>query len=256
MKVLVVVDMQNDFIDGSLANPMAQAIVNKVANYVSNFEGLIVFTRDTHEEDYLDTREGKNLPVPHCIALTEGWNINTEIYAAAERNPKATILKVNKPTFSAGTPLYVAIKTKCEFPEEIQLCGTCTDICVVSNALNLVTLFSKANILVLADLCAGLTKEKHDAALEVMRSCQITVINSNDELRAFVHSWAQEHGYFNNEGTLSDCTLYDVGYDLKPDIEASKFNEATKDAFDEWYDIFLEDELVPILLELGAVSED
>lgn len=175
-KVLVVVDMQNDFIDGSLANPMAQAIVHKVANYVSTFEGLIVFTRDTHDEAYLNTREGENLPVPHCIAMTDGWNINQEIYEAAENNPKSKILKVNKPTFSAGTQLAVAIKTECEFPDEIQICGTCTDICVVSNALSLVGAFDRANIVALANLCAGLTKEKHEAALEVMRSCQIEVI--------------------------------------------------------------------------------
>lgn len=175
-KVLVVVDMQNDFIDGSLANPMAQTIVHKVAKYVSTFKGLIVFTRDTHDEDYLNTREGKHLPVPHCIALTDGWQINEKIYEAAENNPNAEILRVNKSTFSAGSPLYAAIKTKCEFPDEIQICGTCTDICVVSNALSLVGSFVKANIVVLADLCAGLTKEKHEAALEVMRSCQIEVI--------------------------------------------------------------------------------
>lgn len=181
-KVLVVVDMQNDFIDGSLANPTAQTIVPKIVDYVSAFKGLIVFTRDTHEEDYLKTREGKNLPVPHCIALTDGWDINQEIYKAAEHNPNAQILKVNKPTFSAGTQLAVAIKTKCESPEEIQVCGTCTDICVVSNALALVGLFDKANIVTLADLCAGLTKEKHEAALEVMRSCQIKVVNSNENI--------------------------------------------------------------------------
>lgn len=180
-KVLVIVDMQNDFIDGALANPMAQAIVNDVANYVSTFDGLIVFTRDTHEEDYLDTREGKNLPIPHCIAMTDGWSINKKIYEAAEKNTKAKILKVNKPTFSAGTQLYVAIKTVYEFPEEIQICGTCTDICVVSNALALVGMFDKANIVALADLCAGLTKEKHEAALEVMRSCQIKVINHTEQ---------------------------------------------------------------------------
>lgn len=175
MKVLVVVDMQNDFIDGSLANPMAQAIVQKVANYVSTFEGLIVFTRDTHYDDYLNTREGKKLPIPHCIKLTDGWNINKDIYKVALKNRKAKVVNIDKSTFSAGTQLAVAIKSECEFPDEIQICGTCTDICVVSNALALVTLFDEANIVVLADLCAGVTKEKHEAALEVMRSCQIEV---------------------------------------------------------------------------------
>lgn len=256
MKVLVVVDMQNDFIDGSLANPLAQSIVHKVANYVATFNGLIVFTRDTHDEDYLSTREGKNLPIPHCIALTDGWDINQEIYKAAEHNPNVQILKVNKPTFSAGTQLAVAIKTKCESPEEIQVCGTCTDICVVSNTLALVGMFDKATIIALADLCAGLTKEKHEAALEVMRSCQIKVINSNDGLREFVRNWVKTYNYLNADGTLSDYVASDVGYDLKPDIEESRFNQAAKDDFDDWYDIFLDDEIIPILVELGAISED
>ena len=175
-KVLVVVDMQKDFIDGSLANPMAQEIVQGVANYVSTFEGLIVFTRDTHHEDYLKTREGINLPISHCIENTEGWNINKEIYEAAANNPRAKILTFNKPNFSAGVLLVVAIKNECEFPDEIQICGTCTDICVVSNAITINTYFNTAKIVALGSLCAGLTKEKHEAALEVMRSCQIEVV--------------------------------------------------------------------------------
>ncbi len=255
-KVLVVVDMQNDFIDGSLANPMAQAIVHDVAKYVASFDGLIVFTRDTHEENYLETREGKHLPVPHCIALTDGWQINKEIYAAAENNPKAKILRVNKPTFSAGTQLYVALKTECESPDEIQVCGTCTDICVVSNALSLVGLFQEANIVALADLCAGLTKEKHEAALEVMRSCQIEIKNSYVGLENFINEWAKQNHYFNEQGNLSEHVVYDVGYDLKPDIEQSEFNQSSQGDFDGWYDLFLEDVIIPILTKLGAVNED
>ncbi len=176
MKVLVVVDMQNDFIDGALANPAAQAIVDKVADYVSSFEGLIVFTRDTHTEDYLNTREGKHLPIPHCIHPNKGWEINAKINKAAEENKKARTIYVNKHTFSAGTSLLVSIRAICEEPTDIEFCGTCTDICVVSNALAAVGLFKKANIIVHKDLCAGLTPEKHEAALEVMRSCQIEVI--------------------------------------------------------------------------------
>lgn len=174
--VLVAVDMQNDFIDGSLANPLAQAIVKKVAKYVAKFEGLIVFTRDTHNKDYLETREGKHLPVPHCIAQTDGWNINSEIYKAADNNKKARVIIVNKSTFGAGTSLYVGIKTIFEKPDEIQFCGTCTDICVVSNVLGTIGNFKEAKITVLKDLCAGLTKEKHKAAIEVMQSCQVEVI--------------------------------------------------------------------------------
>lgn len=262
MKVLVVVDMQNDFIDGSLANPMAQEIVHDVAKYVALFDGLIVFTRDTHEENYLETREGKNLPVPHCIALTDGWQINKEIYAAAENNPKAKILRVNKPTFSASTQLYVAIKTECESPDEIQICGTCTDICVISNALSLVSSFQEANVVVLADLCAGLTKEKHSAAIEVMRSCQISPIYTYVGLKDFVRRCLPRE-YFDKNGTLTKHVASDVGYDIKQDIEKSRFNPMSaygdydyNMAFDEWYDLFLWDEIVPILIELGAISEE
>lgn len=178
-KVLIVVDMQNDFIDGALANPMAQAIVHDVANYVSTFEGLTLFTRDTHDANYLKTREGKNLPIPHCMELTDGWKINNEIYLAAKNNVKSKILIIEKSKFSAETQLYLAIKAVCDSPGEIQVCGTCTDICVISNVLSLVSIFPDANIVVLEDLCAGLTKEKHEAALEVMRSCQVNIINSN-----------------------------------------------------------------------------
>lgn len=175
-KVLIVVDMQNDFIDGALANPSAQAIVTKVAKYVSKFEGLIVFTRDTHHDNYLSTREGKYLPIPHCIHQTAGWQINEKIYKAASDNKKARVVVLDKTHFSAGNSITVAIRTIYSDVAEIELCGTCTDICVVSNALNISTCFRDAKITVHKDLCAGLTKEKHEAALEVMRSCQIEVV--------------------------------------------------------------------------------
>lgn len=175
-KVLVVVDMQNDFIDGSLSNKAAQAIVPKIAKYVGKFEGLIVFTRDTHHDDYLKTREGKYLPVPHCIHQTTGWQINDKIYKAASDNKKARVVIVDKTHFSAGNSIVVGIRNIHPEVNEIELCGTCTDICVVSNALNLSTCFRDAKISVHKNLCAGLTPEKHEAALEVMRSCQIEVV--------------------------------------------------------------------------------
>lgn len=176
-KVLVVVDMQNDFIDGSLKNVAAQAIVPKIADYVSSFKGLIVFTRDTHRENYLETREGKHLPIPHCIVKTEGWQINKEILDAARSNGQARVMIVDKATFSAGTSLSRTIKMACgEYVESIEFCGTCTDICVISNALAMIGEFTASDIIVHKDLCAGLTKEKHNAALEIMRSCQIEVI--------------------------------------------------------------------------------
>lgn len=176
-KVLVVVDMQNDFIDGSLSNAAAQAIVPKIARYVAKFDGLIVFTRDTHETNYLETKEGKHLPIPHCIAQTDGWQINETIFKAAKSNKKARLITLNKPTFSAGASLYTAIHSVyAKDIEAIEICGTCTDICVVSNALSLVSGFKDTEIIVHESMCAGLTAEKHNAALEVMRSCQIEVV--------------------------------------------------------------------------------
>ncbi len=176
-KVLVVVDMQNDFIDGALANEAAQAIVPKIADYISRFKGLVVFTRDTHHKNYLDTREGKHLPIPHCIARTQGWQVNAEILKAAQDNPKVCTIFVDKQSFSAGTDLFRAISNRWgEDIESIELCGTCTDICVISNALELIGDFRDGEIIVHESMCAGLTKEKHEAALEVMRSCQIGVV--------------------------------------------------------------------------------
>lgn len=175
-KILIVVDMQNDFIDGALANEAAQAIVDKTARYVSRWEGRIIFTRDTHNAaDYLETAEGKHLPIPHCIEGTPGWNINEKILDAAKKNKKATLSFLNKTTFGTGVSLATTIMTN-GFPEEIQICGTCTDICVVSNALALKSLLSEVPMKLLSSLCAGLTKEKHEAAIEVMKSCQIEVV--------------------------------------------------------------------------------
>lgn len=176
-RVLVVVDMQNDFIDGSLSNTAAQAIVPKIAKYISKFEGLVVFTRDTHGMDYLETREGRHLPVPHCIAGTQGWQVNAQLVQAAKDNPKVRTVFVDKQTFSAGTSLFTAIYSI--YGKEIssiELCGTCTDICVISNALSLISNFRTGEIFVHQNLCAGVTEEKHKAALEVMRSCQIEVV--------------------------------------------------------------------------------
>ena len=176
-KVLVAVDMQNDFIDGPLSNKAAQDIVPKIAKYISKFEGLVVFTRDTHGLNYLDTREGKHLPIPHCIAQTQGWQVNAEILKAAKDNRKVRTIFVDKQTFSAGTSLFTAIYSIYgKDIESIELCGTCTDICVISNALSLIGSFRTGEIIVHESLCAGLTEEKHKAALEVMRSCQIEVV--------------------------------------------------------------------------------
>lgn len=179
MKTLIVVDMQNDFIDGALANPAAQAIVEPMAEFLRNFDGQILFTKDTHECDYLDTQEGKNLPIMHCWHGTPGWEINNTLVKAAgmenkykktrEHNP----CPVTKRSFGDVSELVEFLDI---YTDEIYICGTCTDICVISVALNLKARFPEIKMYCIANLCAGLTPEKHAAALEVMRSCQIEVI--------------------------------------------------------------------------------
>lgn len=175
MKTLIVVDMQNDFIDGSLANPAAAAIVEPMAEYIKNFNGRVIFTRDTHFSDYLKTQEGRNLSIKHCIIDTEGWEVNKTLENAALDNPyKEGALVVDKTSFGDIENLSDYINSYST--KEIYLCGTCTDICVISVALNLKARYPEIKMYCIADLCAGLTPEKHAAALEVMRSCQIEVI--------------------------------------------------------------------------------
>ncbi len=174
-KVLVIIDMQNDFICGSLANADAVEIVPRVARLAGEWQGRIIFTRDTHQAEYLKTQEGKHLPVEHCIEGTDGWQINEEIHAAAVNNANAKVSYVDKPAFGAGKLLYDEIMRVGE-PSQVVFVGTCTDICVVSNALILKSLLSETPMSVVADCCAGLTKKKHASALDVMSSCQINII--------------------------------------------------------------------------------
>ena len=177
MKVLVVVDMQNDFIDGSLGTKEAQAIVpnvkKKIDEAVQNGD-LIVFTRDTHFENYLETNEGKKLPVKHCIKDTEGWKIRDELMARVDFD-NARIL--DKFTFgSSELPVLLHMDKVATSYDEIELCGLCTDICVVSNALLLKAAFyDSMEISVDATCCAGVTPETHEAALKTMEMCQINV---------------------------------------------------------------------------------
>lgn len=177
-EVLVVVDMQNDFIDGALGSKEAEAVVDKVVEKIAGFEGTVIATYDTHEENYMDTREGKYLPVPHCIRETEGWKLNPNVEAALE---KAGYRAVYKPTFGS-VELVEIVKNflrENELSEKdvtITLVGLCTDICVVSNAMLLKANFIEMDIRVDSACCAGVTPEKHEAALETMRSCQIEVL--------------------------------------------------------------------------------
>lgn len=179
MKVLVVVDMQKDFVDGALGTPEAQAIVANVAKKVSEYanqeECIVYYTRDTHWNDYLDTPEGKKLPVEHCIYNTDGWQIVPEVYVDSFNTfvgDKYTFGMYSLPDRieRALSDLYGTWEAT-----SIEVCGLCTDICVVSNALLLKAAYPNVPISVDASCCAGVTPAKHDAALEVMRSCQIDV---------------------------------------------------------------------------------
>lgn len=169
-KVLIVVDMQNDFIDGALGTPQAVAIVPKVAQKIRGFGGKIFFTRDTHDENYLHTQEGRMLPVRHCIRNTYGWEIHPELEKL--RMEKA----VDKETF--GSVQLGAMLKELNQTEEIRsitLIGLCTDICVISNAMLLKAFLPETEIIVDASCCAGVTPQSHRTALEAMRTCQIKV---------------------------------------------------------------------------------
>lgn len=178
MKALIIVDMQNDFIDGSLANPTAQAIVDDIAEFIndSTFD-TIICTQDTHQDNYLDTQEGKNLPIKHCIEGEPGWMINGKISSTALLKGFHSVTKDSFGDIKKIKNLLDGfIKFNKQELESIYVCGTCTDICVISVALNLKAAYPETKMYCLANLCAGLTPEKHEAALEVMQSCQIEVI--------------------------------------------------------------------------------
>ncbi len=169
-EILVVVDLQKDFVDGALGTKEALAIVPHAAERIRAFDGKIFATLDTHTEEYMNTAEGKKLPVPHCIQGTDGWQLNETIAAALE-GKDCTF--VEKGTFgSKELPMLVAEAAGGE-EFSVTLLGVCTDICVVSNALLLKAHFPEMTIAVAADCCAGVTPESHDAALRTMQMCQI-----------------------------------------------------------------------------------
>ena len=172
-KILIVIDMQNDFIDGALGTGEAVAIVEAVKEKIRSYPSVdVMATMDTHGENYLETQEGRMLPVVHCIRGTEGWKIRADVAALLG---DARIFK--KPSFGSMRLAEVLKKLSREEEIELELIGLCTDICVVSNALLLKAAMPEVRISVDASCCAGVTPEKHRAALETMRSCQICVVN-------------------------------------------------------------------------------
>ena len=170
MKVLVVVDMQNDFIDGALGTNEAVAIVPNVVEKIKSYDGdKIIFTRDTHEENYMETQEGRNLPVPHCIRGTKGWELNPKIEALCKENA------IDKPSF--GSMELASYLEGLEDIESIEFVGLCTDICVISNVMITKAALPEIPVIVDASCCAGVTPESHRNALEAMKMCQVRVIN-------------------------------------------------------------------------------
>ena len=173
MKVLVVVDMQNDFIDGALGTPEARKIVPAVVEKIKGWTGEIYATMDTHQPDYLTTQEGRNLPVAHCIEGTPGWEI-----APAIREALTNVTCLTKPTFGSRSLAETLVIVDQNQPiEEIELIGLCTDICVISNAMVLKAFLPEVPITVDASCCAGVTPESHRNALSAMKMCQIGIYN-------------------------------------------------------------------------------
>lgn len=179
-KVLVVVDMQNDFVTGSLGTEEAQSIVPAIAQKIKGYRGNVIATMDTHtgEMRYLQSQEGRYLPIPHCITGTDGWNLVPEIAAAIENKESDPFLPpiYMKSTFGCG-PMVKALKFNSHKIREIEIVGVCTDICVISNALMIKANLPEVQIVVDSSCCAGSTPERHMAALEVMKSCQIKVVD-------------------------------------------------------------------------------
>ncbi len=172
-KFLIVVDMQKDFVDGSLGTAEAVAIVPNVVKKINEFEGDIFVTYDTHFDNYMDTSEGKKLPVPHCIKGTDGWKLDANV-ADVLKGKEYT--EVEKITFGSVDLPDMIYKAAGDEDFSIELVGLCTDICVVSNTLILKANFPEKDITVDASCCAGVTPESHDAALTTMKMCQINVI--------------------------------------------------------------------------------
>ena len=169
--ILIVVDMQNDFIDGALGTKEAVAIVPKVREKIQQFSGTVLFTRDTHGPNYLQTQEGRNLPVEHCIKGTDGWEISLELDALRKTEP------IDKVTFGSAELGFKLAEMNAEEPiGSITLVGLCTDICVISNAMIVKAFLPEVPVRVDASCCAGVTPESHENALAAMKCCQIEIV--------------------------------------------------------------------------------
>lgn len=181
MRVLVVVDMQKDFVDGALGTKEAAAIVPQVVEKINTFDGRFVVTYDTHQADYLNTQEGTNLPVVHCVEQTDGWEMENSVLDALDERVPETGTDVEvffKPTFgSVELADWLTQMDKKSGLEEIVIVGLCTDICVISNALLIKAFLPEVKITVDAACCAGVTPESHATAIAAMKMCQINIEN-------------------------------------------------------------------------------
>lgn len=174
--ILIVIDMQNDFIDGALGSKEAQAIVPYVIDRVKTFDGTVLFTRDTHRDNYMDTQEGKYLPVPHCLRGSDGWQIQKDLEALR------TTEAIDKVTFGAASlPAILSDLDDHDRIASITLLGLDTDICVISNALLIKAFFPEIPLKVDARGCAGVTPASHRTALEAMKACQIEILNERND---------------------------------------------------------------------------
>lgn len=172
MDVLLVIDLQNDFVDGALGNEGNDKIVEPIEKLVGEFKGEVIFTRDTHEENYLESLEGKHLPVTHCIINTHGWEIKI---------PTKGKKIIDKPSFGSYELVdYLRGLDKKEKIENIYMVGICTDICVLSNAIMIKNALLDAEVTVIEDLCRATSEKAHKASLVAMKSCQVNIIKAKD----------------------------------------------------------------------------
>lgn len=173
MDVLLVIDLQNDFVDGTLGNKGNDEIVKPIENLVENFDGEVIFTRDTHDENYLESLEGSHLPVKHCIKNSKGWQIKIDT-----KNHKI----IDKPSFGSYELVeYLKKLNEKEKIKNIYMVGICTDICVLSNAILIKNALLNTEVTVIEDLCKATNEKNHKIALEAMKSCQVNIVNSKGE---------------------------------------------------------------------------